>query len=93
MEGDTCKKCDGTGRKDTCDYCDNNGWVDDPSDGGTMTCPECYGDSGKECLDCEGVGTELASWSRHDNSCITSYGDVVGFPPSPMLPQNPKSGE
>lgn len=24
-----------------CETCDGNGWVDDPSDGGTMCCPEC----------------------------------------------------
>lgn len=30
-----------------CETCGGNGWVDDPSDGGTMTCPDCEG-SGKE---------------------------------------------
>ena len=30
--------------EDDCETCDGNGWVDDPSDGGTMTCPDCEGD-------------------------------------------------
>lgn len=53
-----CGECDGTGRlmADGCEACNSNGWVDDPSDGGTMTCPECLGDAGEECPDCEGEG-------------------------------------
>ncbi len=27
-----------------CEECDGKGWVYDPSDGGTMTCPVCDGD-------------------------------------------------
>lgn len=34
-----------------CDMCDGNGWVEDPSDGGTMTCPECEGET-MECVTC-----------------------------------------
>lgn len=34
-----------------CDTCKGNGWVYDPSDGGTMTCPECDGDV-PECVTC-----------------------------------------
>lgn len=28
-----------------CENCDGTGWVyDDPDDGKTMTCPDCYGE-------------------------------------------------
>jgi hypothetical protein len=27
-----------------CPECSGRGWVDDPSDGGTMTCPSCGGE-------------------------------------------------
>lgn len=27
-----------------CPLCDGKGWVEDPSDGGTMVCPECDGE-------------------------------------------------
>lgn len=27
-----------------CKECEGDGWVEDPSDGGTMTCPRCDGD-------------------------------------------------
>ncbi len=37
-----CEECDGTGRdKPDCESCEGRGWVEDPSDGGTMTCDGC----------------------------------------------------
>lgn len=55
-----CNKCDGTGRAhEECETCESNGWVDDPDDGGTMTCPDCQGESAELCLECEGTGVEL----------------------------------
>jgi hypothetical protein len=39
-----------------CETCEGKGWVDDPSDGGTMTCPECgneYGESDDDSDDTE----------------------------------------
>lgn len=37
-----CESCDGTGRAaPDCHTCAGAGWVDDPEDGGTMTCPQC----------------------------------------------------
>lgn len=54
-----CKACNGTGYKhEGCDLCERNGWVDDPSDDGTMTCPECEGESAELCPTCEGDGLE-----------------------------------
>lgn len=32
-----CPDCDGP----LCPTCLGTNWVDDPSDGGTMTCPDC----------------------------------------------------
>lgn len=54
----TCDTCDGTGSllPEGCDTCGHNGWVDDPSDGGTMVCPDCIGDAGEDCPDCDGFG-------------------------------------
>ena len=53
-----CRECEGTGRLNgtSCDTCDNNGFVDDPSDGGYMNCPDCQGESGEPCSndDCDG---------------------------------------
>lgn len=34
---------DETDEREDCPECDGCGWVDDPSDSGTMTCPECAG--------------------------------------------------
>ena len=42
-----CGLCSGAGvvsESRKCDECDGNGWVQDDSDGGTMTCPKCDGD-------------------------------------------------
>lgn len=51
-----CKHCNGTGRAvPDCEVCEGNGWVDDPDDGGTMTCPECNDD---KCDFCGGEGYE-----------------------------------
>ena len=37
-----CPHCEGTGREyPNCEICEGAGWIDDPSDGWTMTCPEC----------------------------------------------------
>jgi len=52
MSENSCNACGGTGRLVDCDACDNNGWVPDPDDGGTMTCPGCYGDAGESCPVC-----------------------------------------
>ena len=59
MKGDVCSSCNGSGRKEECENCDNKGWVKDPSDDGTMTCPFCDGESGEECKKCEGTGFNL----------------------------------
>lgn len=45
-----CPECNGTGQLiPDCESCDGNGWVDDPSDGGTMTCPECGDEKCERC--------------------------------------------
>ena len=37
-----CTACNGTKQAvPDCEECEGNGWVPDPDDGGTMTCPEC----------------------------------------------------
>lgn len=49
-----CANCNGTGQAiPECEACNGNGWVEDPSDGGTMTCPECNDD---KCDFCGGEG-------------------------------------
>lgn len=49
-----CEACEGTGMAvSDCETCGGNGWVGDPSDGGTMTCPECLDD---KCEACDGTG-------------------------------------
>ena len=49
-----CSACEGTGLEGgECSVCDSNGWVDDPEDGGTMTCPEC---NDERCAYCGGEG-------------------------------------
>ena len=40
-EGCYCEHCDD---RVLCSVCGGAGWVDDPSDGGTMTCPDCGGE-------------------------------------------------
>lgn len=45
-----CEVCDGTGQAvPDCETCSGNGWVDDPEDGGTMTCPDCLDDKCESC--------------------------------------------
>lgn len=40
--GKNCEACAGTGKRGPeCEVCAGNGWVDDPDDGGTMSCEEC----------------------------------------------------
>ena len=54
-----CTQCDGQRNKfldEPCQTCGNDGWVDDDIDGGTMTCPECDGEAGQICTDCNGEG-------------------------------------
>ena len=49
-----CPDCDGTGAIDPhCEACEGNGWVEDTEDGGTMDCPECFGE---KCPTCKGSG-------------------------------------
>ncbi len=46
-----CEDCCGTGKMmPDCEKCEGNGWVYDPSDGGTMMCPDC---DGVECDKCQ----------------------------------------
>lgn len=57
MEPKECGNCNGTGYLfDECETCGRNGWVDDPKDGGTMTCPDCEGESEEKCDACDGEG-------------------------------------
>lgn len=49
-----CQHCKGTCVEfPECETCGGNGWVDDPDDGGTISCPEC---GGEKCSTCEGSG-------------------------------------
>lgn len=49
-----CEACAGTGQAEPdCEECQGYGWVEDPSDGGTMTCPECHDE---QCYECNGSG-------------------------------------
>lgn len=55
MLTEECPECLGTGKATPeCPECDGRGWVEDPLDGGTMTCPECFGVT--ECEFCNGTG-------------------------------------
>lgn len=50
----TCENCNGSGQEiNDCPECEGQGWVDDPDDGGTMTCPEC---ENEQCNECDGTG-------------------------------------
>jgi len=55
MTGKQCEECEGTGSQmpEGCETCEGSGWVDDPSDGGTKTCPDCYGLAGEPCEYCD----------------------------------------
>jgi len=44
-----------------CEECEGRGWVDDP-DGGTMTCPECNGET---CSVCGGEDYVAAEQNVH----------------------------
>lgn len=47
-----CENCRGTGMMyPDCNRCDGNGWIPDPSDGGTMVCPECDSETCDQCSD------------------------------------------
>lgn len=47
-----CEDCRGTGMMfPDCEKCEGHGWVRDPSDGGTMSCPDCDGEYCNECTD------------------------------------------
>lgn len=50
-----CEACAATGSTHhDCEPCDGEGYVEDPSDGGTMTCPACGGH--EYCPKCDGEG-------------------------------------
>lgn len=50
MKGTACSECNGEGYEhQECETCGRDGWVEDPDDGGTMSCPECGGDSAEPC--------------------------------------------
>ena len=51
----TCEECEGSGLLwlEPCETCDRDGYVSDPSDGGTMMCPECDGGAAEICPHCE----------------------------------------
>lgn len=52
-----CPHCEGSGYEyDECETCGRNGWVEDEENGGTMTCPDCEGESSTQCEECEGDG-------------------------------------
>lgn len=54
---ESCSSCAGTGYEyEDCELCGRNGWVDDPSDGGTMVCTACCGDAAEHCKACDGTG-------------------------------------
>lgn len=62
-----CDCCDGSGYDDSCQECEGRGWVDDESDGGTITCPNCDGDN--ICWYCDGTGiseTDDVEWKVGD---------------------------
>lgn len=47
-----CIFCEDTGMEyPDCETCGGWGWIEDPEDGGTMTCPEC---AGEPCHVCNG---------------------------------------
>ncbi len=49
-----CTQCNGTGKEiSDCEVCEGNGWVPDPKDGGTKTCPSC---KDEDCSTCGGEG-------------------------------------
>lgn len=53
-ETKVCERCKGHGKdNEDCETCDGNGWVVDPDDGGTMTCPDC---GNEDCPHCDGTG-------------------------------------
>lgn len=63
-----CPHCNGKKMEfPDCEECEGRGWVDDP-DGGTMSCPECDGES---CSICDGEGWVAAEQNAH----LTRAGD------------------
>lgn len=58
MSNENCPLCGGTGMEVImCEECGGDGWVYDPSDGGTMTCPTCDAFPDEEvCELCSGTG-------------------------------------
>lgn len=48
-----CEHCQDTQLEHpNCETCKGFGWIEDPSDGGTMSCPEC---DGEPCQTCGGL--------------------------------------
>jgi len=41
MDEEPCPLCGVLASYEHCKTCEGNGWVDDPSDGGTMCCTDC----------------------------------------------------
>jgi hypothetical protein len=82
-----CKPCRGTGYKhEGCERCERDGWVEDLEDGGTMTCPECNGESAELCSICQGDGlhhvTQQEEIDRLTNLVIKGYAVVNDFMPN-----------
>lgn len=49
-----CPHCHGKKKEfPDCEECNGCGWVEDPEDGGTMTCPAC---NDEVCSECNGEG-------------------------------------
>lgn len=71
----TCTQCEGTMMEyPDCDTCGGQGWVDDPDDGGTMTCPEC---DAEPCSHCDGTGEEPEAWAETNAQLFAAALDLM----------------
>lgn len=72
-----CPHCNGKKMEfPDCEECEGRGWVDDP-DGGTMSCPECNGES---CSTCDGEGWIAAEQSVHPTNDGLTHADDESKP-------------